>query len=465
MYIWCLIHQFNLANNSAITGSESIKHILKIAEDSAKLFRGSYVKMNIWSEVAKSVPGYNSLQRLKLIGTTRWSSKPNAVATIISDKTNLFVLIKALIKICSLKKLDGKKLEDACENLNSWVNYENIVTTFVIHKIFTVINQTTLLLQKADLNVLEGIKSLKKCNQMLGNLKDQLYNYFEEAGSFVKQTNVLLSDDEEIRSLECECVIHLPTEEENQEIIDKLQIEFYKFIETLQDRINDNILLQFDHEENLYHEMHTLDPLHAKDCLMSGTESIRILKLCEINNVNQDIVMHELKELISGFFRYQNRHQYVSVLNNCNDKNNNNCVEDSDEEITMVIENDSDLDETTADIRSPNVKYEVMPKICYCLLCILKYVGADVDRKKKFANISKLYQYIAMIPATQVKCERNFSKMKLIKTRLRANLTDKSMENLMLISSESNMFEHIDLDDIVDQIIKKSTRISLYMDT
>lgn len=374
MYVWCLSHQFNLANNFAIAASEPIKRILKIAEDSAKIFRGSHVKMNIWSETAKSVPGYNPLQRLKLIGTTRWSSKPNAIVTIISDETHLFVLIKAMIKVCSLKNLDRKKLEDACEILNSWLIYENIMTTYVLHHIFTVTNEATVFLQKAGLSFVDGIESLKKCNKMLEDFKNQLCNYLKEADNFVKKTNDLLSSDGEIQSLECECVIRLPVEEENQEIITNLQIEFGKFIETLQDRINNNILLQFDREHSLYDEMHTLDPIYAKACFMSGNESIRIKKLCDINNVDQKIVMNELKELIFGFF---------------NDKNDN-FVEGSDE--------NGDSDEATANIPLQNVKCDanVVHKICHCSSCILKYISAegDHDREIKFANISRLYKYI-----------------------------------------------------------------------
>lgn len=445
MYVWCLSHQFNLANNFAIAASEPIQRILKIAEDSAKIFRGSYVKMNIWSEIAKSVPGYNPLQRLKLIGTTRWSSKPNAIATIIDDETHLFVLIKAMIKVCSLKNLERKKLEDACEILNSWLNYENIMTTYVLQKIFTVTNQTTLFLQTAGLSFVNGIESLTKCNKMLEDVKNQLSNYLKEANNFVEKTNDLLSCDEEVQSLECECVIRLPIEEEHQEMIANLQLEFGRFIETLKDRINNNILLEFDREHSLYDEMHTLDPIYAKACFMSSNGSIRIKKLCDINNVDQKIVMNELKELIFDFF---------------NDKINK-LVEGSDE--------NSDSDEAAANIRSQNVKHDVdvVRKSCHCSLCILKYIGAagDHDREIKFANISRLYKYIAIIPCTQVKCERDFSKMKLIKTRLRANLTDESMENLMLISSEANMFEHIDLHDIVNHIIEKSPKVSLYLNT
>lgn len=45
IYIWCLSHRFNLVVSFATKHSPQIKSILKTAEDSAKMFRSSYIKM------------------------------------------------------------------------------------------------------------------------------------------------------------------------------------------------------------------------------------------------------------------------------------------------------------------------------------------------------------------------------------------------------------------------------------
>lgn len=462
MYVWCVSHQFNLAVNFASDKTPSVAHICNIAENSAKIFRGSYIRMNIWIEVAKNTPGFDSKRRLKLIGKTRWSSKPNAISAIIGAKTSLYVLIKALIKICGLKNVEKQKLEDACENLNSWVKFENIVTTYMLHTVFTLINETCVFLQKSGLSFVDGIKSLKECCQKLNIVVERIDSYLEEAHEYVKNTIELLNADEELQSHHIE-FLHLPTEEDSQEIILRVQIEICSFVRTLQNRINNHILVQFDHDDSIHCEMQSLDPSY----LMDSDEPICIGKLCEINNVDQNIAKQELRDLIFQFLQYQNRSQHVSVLNNNNKYENcdEDCDDDCDEHITVLIEEESDFEETTAGVHFESVKFETIKKTCYCSLCILKYIGANDERKKEFKNIFKLYKYIALIPCTQVKCERDFSKMKLTKTRLRASLSDKNLQNLMLISTESNMFEYINLDDILKLIIDKSTDISLYMHT
>lgn len=133
MYTWCMIHRFNLVVKSAISSSQLIKQVLDLAEESAKIFRSSYKRMNVWIEVGSAMANFNSRRRLKLIGTTRWSSNQDAIDSIIRDETSLHVLIKSLLKICSLDNLKGNPLINAGNNLNLWLLYDNVVVTFILH--------------------------------------------------------------------------------------------------------------------------------------------------------------------------------------------------------------------------------------------------------------------------------------------------------------------------------------------
>lgn len=95
IYTWCISHRFNLVVISATGSSSEVKIILHYAEETAKLFRGSYLRMSVWADVAKAAANFNSKTRLKLLGKTRWSSKQDAVATIMGSETNFFVVIKS----------------------------------------------------------------------------------------------------------------------------------------------------------------------------------------------------------------------------------------------------------------------------------------------------------------------------------------------------------------------------------
>lgn len=461
IYIWCLSHRFNLAVKFATGRSRQIKCILKIAEDSAKMFRSSHIKMNVWVETAKTTPGFNSQIRLKLIGATRWSSKQDAVATIMNKEVNLFVLIKALIRICALRNLDGSSLANAVDNLNSWLDYRNVVSAFLLNKIFATIVPTTKYLQKADLNIVDGIHSLKECHQILKYVEENLSLHIQHAENFIGVTNNLIIKDEEIQSLDCEFKIRTPIETDKLGIIKEIETEFRCFIQTLQEQISDRILKQFEHSESIYKEINFLDQRNTGTYL-SANELTSIKKLCEINKVNENIAMSELRQFTSDFSKYQKR-QYASIFNNNDfESGNDQCDDEENAKINLLVEDQSDLDETRANLEFVNL-HHMQKKKCYCFGCVLKYISVDEERMIKFGSIYSLYKYIATLPSTQVKCERDFSRMKATKIRLRSTLTDKSLENLMVISTGSDLFKNINLDDILDDIIESSSRLSLYM--
>lgn len=456
IYMWCLSHRFNLVIKAATASSQQVIYILQLAEDSAKLFRSSYVKMNVWSAVIKSTPNLSSKRRLKLIGTTRWSSKQDAINSIISTVTNFFVLIKSLLKLCSLKNLERAALVNASNILNSWLKYEHVVSTFILHKIFSLTGPTTIFLQKYRLNILNAVETVRASKESLENAKGKLNTYIQEAENFIQRTNNLLSNDKEIVALDCNCCIQLPTKDEKHEIDSRIINDFEEFIVILLNEIDEKILQHFDEPEAIFHEMKILDPCNAEKIFADVEQEVHIAKLCKINNiVSETNAIDELRIFTSEFLEYQNRPQLKAVFNN-----ESQLVNYDDELIKFLFENDSDIEETAADIQ--NIEFEPLnEKICYCLECILKYMNTDEERKKKYENIHKIFKYVAILPSTQVKCERDFSKLKLIKNRLRTLLSEKSLENLMIISTESKMFENIDLDQMVNEFIASSTSMTL----
>ena len=53
---------------------------------------------------------------------------------------------------------------------------------------------------------------------------------------------------------------------------------------------------------------------------------------------------------------------------------------------------------------------------------------------KAYDNLYELYKVICTLSVTQVQCERTFSKLKIIMTRLRDPLSEENMESYMFLS-------------------------------
>lgn len=289
--------------------------------------------------MASATPDFNSQRRLKLIGTTRWSSNQDAIDSIIGKENSLFVLIKPLLKVCSLDNLKSPSLFNAGNNLNLWILYDNVVVTFILHKKNSLITPTTKFLQKMGLNILDGYKSLKACNQKLEISSEQLDEYFDQADQFIKNTNLLLNDDKEIESLKCDCLIRIPLKDEKEKKINRIKGDFRNFIQTLQDGTDDRLLCKFD--EGVHHEMLLLDPLFAEKMFSSDDNSIFLKRLCEINNIkDENGAMEELKIFTAEYIEIQD------------------CLNESKENIEK--ENESDLEVSNSD--QPSVEVQLMKK-------------------------------------------------------------------------------------------------------
>lgn len=80
--------------------------------------------------------------------------------------------------------------------------------------------------------------------------------------------------------------------------------------------------------------------------------------------------------------------------------------------------------------------------------------------EEKYASINTLYKYVAILPCTQMKCERDFFSLNFTKTKCRSTLTQTNLENVMIISSEADMMYKVDLNNIIDEIALSSDQLS-----
>lgn len=56
------------------------------------------------------------------------------------------------------------------------------------------------------------------------------------------------------------------------------------------------------------------------------------------------------------------------------------------------------------------------------------------------------------IPCTQVTCERVFSKLNIVKNKLRNSMSQELLSPLILMNCEKDLFESMDKNNIIDEI-------------
>ena len=68
-----------------------------------------------------------------------------------------------------------------------------------------------------------------------------------------------------------------------------------------------------------------------------------------------------------------------------------------------------------------------------------------------YPNLYRLYKILVTLPIGSTKCERSFSKLKIVKNRLRSSMGQPRLCALMLISVEREQLQSVDYEAVIDE--------------
>ena len=77
-----------------------------------------------------------------------------------------------------------------------------------------------------------------------------------------------------------------------------------------------------------------------------------------------------------------------------------------------------------------------------------------------YPNVSIAYRILLIIPLTVASVERNFSKLKMLKSYLRSTMSQERLNGLASLCIEKDMLEQIDYENIFDKFVSQITRRS-----
>ena len=72
------------------------------------------------------------------------------------------------------------------------------------------------------------------------------------------------------------------------------------------------------------------------------------------------------------------------------------------------------------------------------------------------SELCKIIELILVLPASNAESERSFSKMKLIKGRLRSTMKTKKLNHFMIVGLNKDIFDN--LEEVVDKFISRNER-------
>lgn len=176
---------------------------------------------------------------------------------------------------------------------------------------------------------------------------------------------------------------------------------------------------RFSGTNELYGEFELFDPRPFINIRQNGIHSNGLNKICELLPF---IDKHTLIKQLLSFVEFRPKISKTNI-NDVDDIYNQTVQEESDFEDYMQNEN---VEEKCTKLRKCNLCLLYVTNIIY------KFNMYSLEYKKLF----DVYKFLLTIPLTQVTCERSFSNLKLIKTRLRSTLTQPNLESIIMMNCE-----------------------------
>ncbi|XP_039620644.1 uncharacterized protein LOC120536387 [Polypterus senegalus] len=122
---------------------------------------------------------------------------------------------------------------------------------------------------------------------------------------------------------------------------------------------------------------------------------------------------------------------------------------------TLHFEGHSDLD--SRELLQEIKNFPHLPSKTMSLLELITFMH-DKDLSEIYPNFWTALRIALPLPVTVAQAERSFSKLKLIKTYLRSNMSQERLTGLAVISINHSVGEHISYDAIIDDFASRKAR-------
>ncbi|XP_004207885.1 uncharacterized protein LOC101235251 [Hydra vulgaris] len=440
VHIWCYAHVLNLVVKETTSCCIQAVSFFTLLKNVSIVIKVSYKRMATWIKLVETQIGMDKIKRLKLIGETRWSGKSNAATAIFGTfaepSSTVFVnLILCLSCISKSENFDTKTRHEAKTLLMPFLKFDTILTVFNYLRIFEKVGPHVLVAFKM---VEKAVIELKSQSRLFDDVYNNALQFVRMANaSIIQRTETILGVKIKLpakRKRKTPTMLDEHTVDERNE---SKALEHYKIhtYNVVMDQVVQSLESRFTSHRQLYMDMACFDTSNFGDLAISG---IPENSLHSIIKFLPDADVDKIKaELLSFVTNYEILKLSLPLT-------------------TTLRENAYQKD----DIEEPLCYQHTNGACGSCPSCVLRILAAYRLNDKIYDNLYRIYKIICTISVTQAECERSFSKLKLIKTRLRNSMSNDHLESYMLMSVEKNLLHSIEYDTIIQRYASSSSELS-----
>lgn len=442
-YVWCYAHRLNLIIVDAVSSCPEARDLFGNLEVLYDFIGSSKKRVNVYSNYQKERYPNKPLRRLKRVETTRWSSHSAALQTVFETFNAILDTLEYLEKDNYTDRISGIK----AKRLFDYILSERFfLTGFTFKQIFDLTSPLNSYLQGKNIDLLTAVSYVKKVQQKIKLLRSdvQFEAIMKEKEIFVNsKIDFDLSPFAQIRTRKKKKMSGeiLSDELPNVSPINNFKINTY-FV------VIDIVSSQISERFNEFSS-----PLMVDLELFKKKRVIEINKLSNLPNdafngfqkvygkfVSSEDLRKEYVQFANVYLELEKTLTLSKVLHKQNNVDFTSCMYESG------TNNEEDLDDIEK-IDNSDGTIHMMYKMCN-----------ETGLKDTFPALYTALSIALTLPISSASPERAFSKLKLVKTRLRSTMCEDRLEALMVMSCESDI--PIDPDNIINRMASYSTNLS-----
>ena len=94
---------------------------------------------------------------------------------------------------------------------------------------------------------------------------------------------------------------------------------------------------------------------------------------------------------------------------------------------------------------------------CKTVLDVLQLLH-QTGLHRAYSELYQLYRLFATLPITSASCERSFSKLTIVKNKLRSTMVQHRLENLMILFVENDLTDQLNFESVIDSFASMGPR-------
>lgn len=442
LFIWCHAHRLNLVVTSIISkGKDGIDMFGNLESLYAFLWT-SKKRVDIFRQKQYKLYPKKQLQSVKRVATTRWMSHSVALKTIISKFEALIQTLEEIIE--KEGPSDVKAAATANGLIRYFLSFRFILTAFCFKILFDILDPLNKAFQESDIDLLTATDLIFSARYDLKKSRND--NVFQNTVNNAK--DFINASDREFEELKQMRPIKVPRKHDqnvicsDNAIVDplfKMKVETFNVIldttlSTLESRFNDEHI-GILRDISLFSKKR-IDEINI-NVNKFPIDSFSVF--CSTYTIiSQEDLKTEYLQFVKIFKMLNNNIELPHELHQTHNF-------DEDDKLTS---SSSDEEEELLPTKS---KREMQN--AGSINHVFK-VFCTANMSTVFPNLYIALKITVTLPVSSASTERSFSRLKLLKTRLRTSTSQNRLENLLIISCENDI--EVDKDEVVKKFAAKS---------